>query len=116
SMSELVDPIAAAVAEVTDTPYCVFGHCSGALTALELTRALRRLGVPPPTLLALTPYRHPTRFREVPRISDAEVESVRAWLFENVEPAVVPLLDDPEVFAMAERMMRADMRLVEDYR
>lgn len=65
--------------------------------------------------MAMTPYGHPTTFVDGPRISDAEPRIVRRWLLDTIEPAVLPLLNDPQVFAMAERVMRGDMRVVEDY-
>ncbi|RKN12857.1 thioesterase II family protein [Streptomyces radicis] len=51
AVGPLVNAAAEALAPLLDRPFAIFGHSMGAILAFEFTRALRRLGAPPPVHL-----------------------------------------------------------------
>ncbi|OIK05277.1 thioesterase II family protein [Streptomyces monashensis] len=95
-------------------PYALFGHSMGALVAYEITRRAVDLGLPPPVWVGLSARSAPqlagppTRYHE---LSDAELRT-RLRLLGGTPDEV---FDDPELWALFEPVIRADLRLVENW-
>lgn len=107
-MAEL-EPV---IAEHLDLPFVLLGHCSGSVLAYELARRLRAAGSPAPAMLILSSTPGP----RVRRIDDPLHALPGAELLRRVVeyggmPA--PVLDDPELPAIFERILRADYRVIE---
>jgi medium-chain acyl-[acyl-carrier-protein] hydrolase len=114
-LDALVAELTSAIAAETDRPFAFFGHSLGAIVAFEVTRALRRAGLPGPTGLWASGAEGP-RSRLVKRrlhgLPDAElVEALRDYGGTPDE-----LLDDAEMMELVLPGIRADFALSEVYR
>lgn len=110
----LVAEMVGGLSSVLDVPFAFFGHSMGALLAFEATRALRRAGRRMPEALLLSGYPGPRGARPGPRIHDLTPAAFHAALIEhNGTPAAV--LADPELLAVLEPVLRADMQICETY-
>lgn len=110
SMAELADGITMALGEVRSAPLAFFGHSMGAIVGYEVaTRAreldLRRLmvsGTIPPTM-------------NRPRIEHRTDEAIVAHAT-KLSPANAAVFADPDLRELVLPAMRADYRLIGDYR
>jgi medium-chain acyl-[acyl-carrier-protein] hydrolase len=97
-----------------DLPYAILGHSLGALTGFELTRALRREGLPLPAHLVVSGHRGPQLPDPDPPIHglpDAEfIEELSAL---NGTPAEV--FESPELVELMLPLLRADFTAAETY-
>ena len=59
-MEPLVDALLRGIQDDLQRPYAFFGHSMGALVAFELTRSLRRSGLPMPRTIVVSGRRAPT--------------------------------------------------------
>jgi medium-chain acyl-[acyl-carrier-protein] hydrolase len=96
-------------------PYAFFGHSMGALVAFELTRALRRQGLPLPRTIIVSGRRPPTVPNTEPPLhvlsDDAFVESlVRRY---DAIPQVIR--DEPELMALFVPVLKADFATFETH-
>lgn len=99
----------------TDRPYALFGHSMGAVAAYELTLELAARGLPLPHWLglsALNPPEHHPRADARYDLPDAELRE--AVLAMGGTPREV--LEHPEMWALLEPVLRADLRLAESWR
>ena len=113
-MRELVDAMTSTIRPLTDVPYAFFGHSMGSGIAFELTRSLRRRGVPQPKILIVSSARAPQcRVDQSgkPEPSDEElIEELRglggvpSTLFENADALQLTIT-----------LLRADSRLYRNY-
>jgi surfactin synthase thioesterase subunit len=111
-----VRDLAAAAAEALFSqwrrPYAMFGHSLGALVAFEMLRILERAGTPPTHLFVSAcraPHLSPTA-DPIHRLERSALrERLRAW-GGIPEPAL-----DPDVFAIFEPGLRADLEAAETY-
>ncbi|MFI6055116.1 thioesterase II family protein [Streptomyces violascens] len=98
-----------------DRPYALFGHSMGALVAYEITRRLVDRGLPLPVWVGVSARPAPQLagqghgYHELP---DAELRS-RLRLLGGTPDEV---FDDPDLWAVFDPMIRADMRLVDTWR
>lgn len=104
---------AALVTELTDAlpvigPYVLFGHCLGALTAYEVALERRRRGQELPA--ALLVVGDPPASAGGPRVVDAVAAMRETGAMDD------RILDNPDVYALFERVVRADLDLAADYR
>ena len=110
-MSGLVDELAGAMEPYLDGPFAFFGHSMGAGIAFELTRELRRLGLPLPKALVVSGARAPRLRREHPPVNDIDdqrlLEEVALW-------GGVP--DDPVLRKLLLPVLRADTSLYRRWR
>ncbi|MGV4982307.1 thioesterase II family protein [Streptomyces sp. NRAIS4] len=96
-------------------PYALFGHSMGALVAYEMTRRAAELGLPLPVWLGVSARSAPQSagegdwYHELP---DAELRT-RLKLLGGTPEGV---FDDPELWALFDPIIRADLRLVESWR
>jgi surfactin synthase thioesterase subunit len=110
----LADALAGAFAPYLDRPFAVFGHSMGGLLAFELTRTLRRRGLPLPVHLFVSATAAPGTPRARPPVhhaTDAQVvEELR--LLGGTPPA---LLDDENLMELMLPVIRADFSVLETY-
>jgi medium-chain acyl-[acyl-carrier-protein] hydrolase len=105
-VDELVDDLGRGVAG----PFALFGHCSGALVAFELARALRRRGRDGPAHLAVAS-------QPAPRLSLAPVEDADVWhLVQRGGRVDETVAGDAEVRDLLRPAIAADLRLTAEYR
>ncbi len=113
-LAELVDALATAVAERASGPFLLFGHSLGALVAFEVTRELRRRGVPAPLALLVGGAEAPgTRLvrRRVHDLDDAGlIDALR-----DFEATPAALLADRDLMELILPGVRADFALSERY-
>ncbi|MFC0602210.1 thioesterase II family protein [Streptomyces palmae] len=113
--AELAEVHLADIGPWTDRPYALFGHSMGAIAAFELALALRERGLAPPRWLGLSavspPEHHP---RAEPRyaLPDAQLRKAVGQMG-GTTPEV---LADPELWRLAEPVLRADLRMAECWR
>jgi surfactin synthase thioesterase subunit/malonyl CoA-acyl carrier protein transacylase/acyl carrier protein len=97
-----------------DKPFAIFGHSLGALISFELTRELRRQGLPLPMHVLVSAHPAP----QLPdlrlpshRLPDAQlIESLRSL---NGTPEAV--LQNPDLMQLLLPILRADLAIVENY-
>jgi medium-chain acyl-[acyl-carrier-protein] hydrolase len=114
SLEALVPALAAEVGRTLDLPFAFFGHSMGALLAFEVTRELRRTGMPQPARLHVSGRRAPhlpSRRRPLHALPDAALDAeLRAF---GGTPAAV--LENPELMDLVRPVLRADFQLCETY-
>jgi surfactin synthase thioesterase subunit len=96
-------------------PYALFGHSMGALLAYEITCRLVERGMPLPVWVGVSARAAPRpagRTGGYRELSDAELRSRLKLLGGTPDEA----FDDPELWAVFAPAVRADLRLVENWR
>lgn len=101
-LQPLVEELAAELK--TDRPYAFFGHCFGALLALEVAHRLRRDGREGPVGL-LVAGEPPGRGDQGSAVIDVRAEMRRTGVMPD------DVLGDPVIFPMLEPAIAADLRL-----
>ncbi|MFI6652179.1 thioesterase II family protein [Streptomyces sp. NPDC050529] len=110
----LADFLLCRIAPQQTSPYALFGHSMGALIAYEITQRLVDRGLPLPVWVGLSGRPAPQLtgqglgYHELP---DAELRS-RLKLLGGTPDEV---FDDPDLWAVFDPMIRADMRLVDTW-
>jgi len=109
---KVVDALQEALTPLLDLPYVLLGHCSGSVLTFELARRLVDAGNPAPTMVVLSSAPGPS----ARRIDEPLHLLPRRELLERVVafggmPAQI--LDDPELMALFEPILRADYRVIE---
>jgi surfactin synthase thioesterase subunit len=111
----LADFLLRAIEPELTCPYALFGHSMGALVSYEMTRRLVERGLPPPVWVGVSARPAPqsagpgSGYHELP---EAELRR-RLQLLEGTPDGV---FDDPDLWALFEPVIRADLRLVESWR
>jgi medium-chain acyl-[acyl-carrier-protein] hydrolase len=111
----LLDEVERHVAPLLDPslPFVVVGHCSGSVLAYEFARRLCAADGPRPRLLVLSSAEGPrTRRIEEPPLHRLSREDLLARVVEYGGMAE-QVLEDPELMAIFERILRADYQVVE---
>ncbi len=109
---EVVGTLERALAPLLDLPFVLVGHCSGSVLAYEFSRRLRAAGSPAPELVVLSSTEGPA----VRRIDDPLHLLPRDELLRRVVGyggMASQVLDDPDLMAMFERILRADYQVIE---
>ena len=114
--SVLVDALIEAIAPHLDVTFAIFGHSMGALLAYELAKRLEQRGSGEPVCLFVSgreaahlPFGH----RELHLLED---DAFASALAERYGGAPQELLADAELRSIFLPILRADLRLVENYR
>jgi len=115
SMAVLVQQIADAIAPHTTSEFAFFGHSMGAMIAFELSRELRRRGLPGPRHLFVSG-------REAPQLPDTdpftfnlpEPEFIKELHRLNGTPKEV--LEHEELMKLVIPLLRADFELIQTYK
>ncbi|MCC7367467.1 MAG: thioesterase [Chloroflexi bacterium] len=114
-MAALIFPLIEAMRPHLDRPFALFGHSMGALVAFELTRQLRRDGLPQPVHLFPSARRAPhlpdwrTPLHTLP---DSELVTHLNQRYNGVPPAI---LQSTDLLRMFIPTIRADLTLTEVY-
>jgi surfactin synthase thioesterase subunit/glycosyltransferase involved in cell wall biosynthesis len=113
-MAPLVEALGAAIQPHLDRPFAFFGHSMGAIVAFELTRLLRRRGLPLPRILIASAARAPQFRRNHVPPPDPPDDQLLADLrrLEGISPE---LLEDPSVATAILPALRADTALYRNY-
>jgi surfactin synthase thioesterase subunit len=114
AMVELVRGLATAVSQQGDAPFAFFGHSMGGLLAFEVTRELRRRGVPAPRLLFVSGIGAPHIPTDRPRIHDLPKDDLLRRL-RGLDGTPRELIDHPELMDAWLPTFRADLEVVETY-
>jgi medium-chain acyl-[acyl-carrier-protein] hydrolase len=113
-MEALVAQLLEAIRPYVSTPFAFFGHSMGAGIAFELTRALRRAGLPLPRSLHVSGARAPQfRLNYKPGLEPAMrdfIEELRR--LEGFPPSI---LNNPELMKLALPALLSDARLYRNY-
>jgi len=111
----LVESLAGHLALEFDKPFALFGHSMGAIIAYELTRFLRRNGLPQPVHLVVSGRRAPhvpNDHKDVHRLPEPQfIEKLREL---NGTPE--EMFQHPELLAFVLPVLRADFSVCETYR
>jgi medium-chain acyl-[acyl-carrier-protein] hydrolase len=108
----LVDSIYKGIGDQFDTPFAFFGHSMGGMLAFELTRLLRRKGLPLPRHLFVSACRAPQfQLGREPIHALPKIQFLEKLRHLNGTPAEV--LENTELMDMMEPVLRADFKIVE---
>ncbi|NEB79975.1 thioesterase [Streptomyces sp. SID14478] len=111
----LADHLLRAIEPELTCPYALFGHSMGALMTYEIIRRALDRGLPPPVWAGVSARPAPQtagpghRYHALP---DAELRTRLKQLGGTPDE----VFDDPELWALFEPIIRADLRLVETWR
>lgn len=114
TLEPLVEALADAFTDLTTRRYAFFGHSMGALVSFELTRLLRRRGLPLPRFLGVSGLPAPQVLQARPPQEEVDVDSFHRLGY--VDEAATT---DPESAAMLRAMvplLRDDLGMAEKYR
>ena len=114
-IAPLVESLAQAILPRIDCAYAFFGHSMGALICYELTRKLRDLGAPLPTVLVLSGHQAPTTPKiEEPMhgLSDNDFVRTMQARYDGI-PAVV--LEQPDLMRLLLPTLRRDIEAIETH-
>jgi medium-chain acyl-[acyl-carrier-protein] hydrolase len=110
----LVMALADAIAPQLDRPFAFFGHSMGALVAYELTRTLRRRGLPEPARLLVSAFRAPHLARRVAPIYHLPDEAFLAAL-RRFNGTPDEILQNADLMELVMPILRADFSVCETY-
>jgi medium-chain acyl-[acyl-carrier-protein] hydrolase len=100
-----------------DRPCAVFGHSMGALLAFELAAELSRRGARnPPRRLFLSGHNPPHAARRMPPIGGLPDDRFLSEIASRYGSLPESVLAHPEMMALLLPVLRADFRLLENYR
>jgi surfactin synthase thioesterase subunit len=111
SLRALVPQLVTALSDQLDRRYAIFGHSMGALIGFELTREIRRRGLPMPIQLFLASYTAPQLLRREYRASTVTQEAAKHLAGSGAVPAGMAA----ELLALFVPTIEADTRLCEEY-
>ena len=116
SFPVLITALEQEVAPRLRPPYAFFGHSLGALIAFAFASALMRRGPSAPAALVVAgarPPHLPNLEANIGDVPDAQLISELRDRYNGIPPAV---LAHPELLGLVLPLLRADIRLYEDYR
>jgi surfactin synthase thioesterase subunit len=109
-LAQLVGELADELPVAPDRPFSLFGHCSGALIAVELAYELRRRGGREPSRLFLASH-EPVPARLASRLESRDMREVLAGL----GPASEELVQHEELLELMRPAIEADVRVAESW-
>ncbi|MEU9443455.1 alpha/beta fold hydrolase [Streptomyces sp. NPDC048304] len=96
-------------------PYALFGHSMGALVAYEITRRAVDRGLPPPVWVGVSARAAPQPTGQAGGYHELPGAELRTRL-KQLGGTPDGVFDDPELWALFDPIIRADLRLVENWR
>jgi surfactin synthase thioesterase subunit len=115
-MPRLVDELAEGLASSLERPHAFFGHSMGAIIAFELVRRLRRQARPLPVHLFVSARSAPQIVDGKPPCHDLPEADFVNHLVERYNGIPQPILAEPELMRLFLPILRADFKLIENYR
>ena len=113
---EIVEPVAQAIAAISESPFVIFGHSMGSILAFEVARQLRRMSRLTPAALIVSGRCAPQLRPKIPPVSHLDGAPLvyrASELFGGIPREV---LEHQELIELMARVLKADMRIVEEYR
>ncbi len=110
----LVDALAPVLGSYLNAPFAFFGHSMGALVSFELTRQLRRQGMPGPVHMVVSGHRAPQLPDPHPTIHQLPEPQFLAKL-RNYGGTPEEVLQNPELIELLLPALRADFAVCETY-
>jgi surfactin synthase thioesterase subunit len=98
-----------------DVPYALFGHSMGALLVYEIIRAAEDRGLPLPVWAGVSARSAPQHAQTPDRYHELDGAELRERL-RQLGGTPDGVFDDPELWALFEPVIRADLALVENWR
>lgn len=114
-MALLVAEIAAAIDELLDRPYAIFGHSMGALVAFELARTLRGRGAPMPDSLFVSGRRAPQLPDPDPPLHGLAEDRFIGEMARRYNGIPQIILEDADLMRLFLPTLRADFELIETH-
>ncbi|GCE31299.1 thioesterase [Dictyobacter alpinus] len=114
SFASLAEALASALSAYLDTPFAFFGHSMGSMVSFELTRFLRRQGMPLPQHLFVSAYRAPQLAIARPWLHTmSEADLVQTLL--ALEGTSREVLENDELRQFLLPLIRSDFTACETY-
>jgi len=114
NIHDTAQALADSIIPCLDRPYALFGYSMGALVAFELTRELRRRGMPPPAQLFVAAMRAPQTPPTCPSLTHLPFDSFLEQMRHYYDPPQ-DAFDLPELLEIILPILRADMKMCEEY-
>ncbi|EBR9311536.1 TPA: thioesterase II family protein [Salmonella enterica subsp. enterica serovar Muenchen] len=114
NFSSLIHELADEMGAVINRPWAIFGHSMGGAVAHELVLELFRRGVPQPSLLAISGCGAP-QFHKMGTLHQMSDEELCQELI-RLDESNANILSHPEIRKLILPAIRADYRLIENYR
>jgi medium-chain acyl-[acyl-carrier-protein] hydrolase len=113
-LTDVVEPIAEALAPLLNEPFAFFGHSMGALISFEVARFLRRQGRALPWHMFVSGRSAPQLNREHEPLYNLPKDQLLAELKE-LEGTPREVLEHPELMELMLPMLRADFSICDTY-
>lgn len=113
-LSDLVEPLARAIAPFIDEPFAFFGHSMGSLIAFELARFFRREGRPLPLHMFVSGRSAPQLNSEHPPLYDLPKSELLEEV-QQLEGTPREVLEHPELMELMLPILRADFSICGTY-
>lgn len=113
-LTDLVEPIASALAPILDKPFAFFGHSMGALIAFEVARFFRRQERALPRHMFVSGRQAPQLKSEHAPLYNLPKEELLAEL-QNLEGTPREVLDHPELMELMLPILRSDFSICDTY-
>ena len=114
-MPRLMDALVKALSPLLNVPFAFFGHSLGALIAFELTRELRRRGLPLPQALIVSGAAAPSLRSGLPPLSGLKRDDFIRELSARYDGIPQQVLEQPEILDLILPILRADLKISESY-
>lgn len=112
NMAALVEAIVEGIGPYLDKPFAFFGHSMGAVVAYEVSQRLRKLDKPSPIHLFVSSCRGPAMPLKRQPIYNLPFDDLLTALA-NLNGTPSEALDNKELMAMMEPVIRADFEIIE---
>jgi medium-chain acyl-[acyl-carrier-protein] hydrolase len=113
-LTDLVEPIASALAPFLDKPFAFFGHSMGALISFEVARFFRRQGQALPWHMFVSGRSAPQLNNESPPLYNLPKEELLPELMQ-LEGTPREVLEHPELMDLMLPVLRADFSVCDTY-
>ncbi|WP_163781512.1 thioesterase II family protein [Myxococcus vastator] len=114
-LPQLLDALVRELSPLFDSPFAFFGHSLGALIAFELTRELRRRGLPLPGTLLVSGSEAPSQRSGLPPLSGLRRDDFIRELSARYDGIPRQVLAQPEILDLILPILRADLKISERY-
>lgn len=113
-LTDLVEPIASALAPFLDEPFAFFGHSMGSVVAFEVARFFRREGRALPRHMFVSGRSAPQLNPEHPPLYNLPKDELLAEL-QNLDGTPREVLEHPELMELMLPILRADFSICDTY-
>lgn len=113
-LTDLVEPIASALAPFLNEPFAFFGHSMGSMVSFEVARFFRREGRPLPGHMFVSGRSAPQLNREHSPLYNLPKDELMAEL-QGLEGTPREVLEHPELMQLMLPILRADFSICDTY-